>query len=390
MSSSSPSVVVTRRGSDRISSGHPWIFRSDLARPPSLPGGEVVRVLDERGRCRGTAFYSSKSQIALRMLAREDVECDRAFFLRRLASAKALREQAFPQSDAWRAAHGEADLIPGLVVDRYGDCLVVQLLSQGTDARRALFTSILEELYRPKSIVERSDAKVRQLEGLEPKKGLLSGTPPGVIEYLEGAVRVRIDPLEGQKTGSFLDQRENHLASRQYARGQGLDCFSYVGGFALQLAQGCDKVTAVEISDSAGKLIAENAERNGLKNVEAVVANAFDFLKAQVEARQRYDTIVLDPPAFAKGKSAIAAAERGYKEINLRALQLLNPGGVLISASCSFHVGEEHFEEIIGAAARDARREVQVIEKRGAGRDHPVLLGVRETRYLKCFVLRVS
>ncbi len=384
-----PNVTVTRRGADRFTAGHPWIYRSDLASDPRLPGGEVVRVLDQRGWYRGRAFYSSKSQIALRLLTREDEPCDRAFFQRRLEAARGLRLTTFGDADAWRLSHGEADLLPGLVVDRYGDYLSVQLLSQGAEARRELIRDVLQDLFHPKGIVERSDAKVRLLEGLEQKKGVLAGEVPERVEYHEGPVRLLVDLLGGQKTGGFLDQRENHLAAAAYGSGDALDCFSYVGGFALQLARTCRRVTAVEISDSMAPLIRANAERNGLGNVEVVTANAFDFLKAKTESADRYDTVVLDPPAFAKSKTAVAAAERGYKEINLRAMQLLRPGGILVAASCSFQIDEEAFEEILRSAAADARRDVQIIEKRGAGRDHPVLVGVRETRYLKCFILRV-
>lgn len=382
-------VAISRRGVDRLSAGHPWIYRSDLVREDaSLPGGAVVRVVDQRGWFKGRAFYSAKSQIALRMLTHEERPCDRDFFLERFRSALALRERAFLGSDAYRVVHGEADGLPGTVVDRYGDTLVVQLLSQGADVRRELFSSILQELFHPKAIIERSDAKVRLLEGLDQRKGVLFGTAPERVEYREGEVRVLVDPVGGQKTGSFLDQRENHLAAGRYASGQGLDCFSYTGGFALHLARSCERVTAVEISESAAQQIKENAALNGADNIEVQVANAFDFLKAKTESPERFDIIVLDPPAFAKNKTAIEAAERGYKEINLRALQLLRPGGFLVTASCSFHIPDEHFEDILRSAAVDARRQVQIVEKRGAGRDHPVLLGVRETRYLKCYVLR--
>jgi 23S rRNA (cytosine1962-C5)-methyltransferase len=390
MPAPSPStVVVTRRGSERLTAGHSWIYRSDVAQEPGLSGGEIVRIVDGRGWFRGFACYSSKSQIALRMLSREDVECDRAFFLARLEAAKAFRERAFPGEVAWRAVHGEADLLPGLVVDRYGEWLSVQLLIQATEARREMLTGLLAEVFAPKGIVERSDAKVRALEGLAPRKGVLVGEAPERLEYREGEVRLRVDLLGGQKTGAFLDQRENRLATRQWARGRGLDCFSYSGAFALQLARGCESVTAVEVSDQAGGLIDENARLNGLTNLTVAVQNAFDFLKAGVDAGERYDVIVLDPPAFAKSKAAVAAAERGYKEINLRGLQLLSPGGCLVTASCSYHIDEADFERILASAAADAKREVQIVERRGAGRDHPVLMGLRETRYLKCFVLRV-
>ncbi len=386
------SIAITRRGAERIEQGLPWIYRSDLkAVPPAVPEGAIVRVVDGRGWFKGRAFYSTKSQIALRLLTREDIPCDRAFFDARLGAALALREQLFPGETTYRLVHGDADLLSGIVVDRYGDVIAVQLLTQGADALRATLVELLRARFPSvRAIVERSDAKVRLLEGLPPLKQLLFGEAPGPIDLIEGDVIQQIDPLEGQKTGGFLDQRENHLLAARYARGAGLDCFSYTGGFALQLAKhGCTQVKAVEISAAASASILRSAAQNGLDNVSVETANAFDFLKAESMTSARYDTVVLDPPSFAKNKAALDSALRGYKEINLRAMQLVRPGGHLISASCSFHVDEQRFEEMLHAAARDAGRAVQIVERRGAGRDHPVLLGVRETRYLKCFFLRV-
>jgi 23S rRNA (cytosine1962-C5)-methyltransferase len=385
-----PTVTISRRGVDRFVSSHPWTYRSDVVGSCPLKGGEVVRVVDQRGWFLGRAFYSAVSQIALRRLTRDNVECDESFFRERLTMAKRLRETVYPGETVWRAVHGESDLMPGLVVDRYGDYLSVQFMTQGPENYRKLFCDLLEDIYRPKGIMERSDGKVRLLEGLEQRKGVIRGTVPDKVEYQEGNIKVVIDLLNGQKTGSFLDQRENRLAVRRYARGRGLDCFSYVGGFALQLAKcGCEHVTAVEFSEEMSPLIAANAKANGITNLEVVTANAFDFLKAQSEIDTRYDIIILDPPAFARSKTAIESAQRGYKEINLRALHLLKPGGILVSASCSFHISEDHFEEILFSAASDVRKEIQIVEKRGAGRDHPVHLGTRETRYLKCYILRV-
>ncbi len=386
------SIAITRRGVERIEQGFTWIYRSDLlAVPPEVPEGAIVRVVDGRGWFKGRAFYSTESQIALRLLTREDIPCDRDFFARRLDAAIALRTRAFPGETVYRLVHADADLLSGVIIDRYGDVLVVQLLTQGADALRDLLVELLRERFpEARAIVERSDAKVRHLEGLQPLKRVLFGQAPGAIEFREGEVIQRIDPMEGQKTGGFLDQRENHLLARRYASGEGLDCFAYTGGFAFQLARhGCSHVTAVEISESASALIKAGAELNGLGNITVETANAFDFLRAQSLTHARYDTIVLDPPAFAKGKASLDSALRGYKEINLRALQLIRPGGHLISASCSFHVDEQRFEEMLRSAACDARRSIQIVERRGAGRDHPVLLGMRETRYLKCFFLRV-
>jgi 23S rRNA (cytosine1962-C5)-methyltransferase len=322
------------------------------------------------------------------VVSRTEVEVDREFLRARLQSALALRTRAFPNQHVYRLIHGEADGIAGLVVDRYGDHLTIQLLTQSAEMRRELFADLLDELLSPACIVERSDAKVRAHEGLPPVKGVLRGVLRAPLTYREGEIEIGLDLLEGQKTGGFLDQRENHVVAGQYAHGRCLDCFSYVGGFALQMAKAGGEVTAVEISEPACTQIRSNAERNSLK-VNVIAANAFDLLRDHLDAGERYDTIVLDPPAFAKSKDSIDAAIRGYKEINLRAMQLLNPGGVLVTASCSYHVDEAAFEALLADAAADARREVQILERRGAGRDHPVLLSLRETRYLKCHVLRV-
>lgn len=384
-----PQVSLIRRGVERWQAGHPWIYRADLNGDPALQGGEVVRVVDARGWFLGKAFYSKHSKISLRWLSSEDVPVDVDFFRQRLALADELRRRALPGETTYRVVHGEADLLPGLVVDRYGDCLSVQFLIPGTEQRKQLLVDLLVELFKPRAIINRSDVGVRALEGLTQEKGVLYGTQPGPVAYDEGMVRVRADLLEGQKTGAFLDQRENHMMASQYAFGEALDCFSYVGGFALQLATRAKTVTAVEISEAAGARLRENAAANKLTNVEVVVANAFDFLRDAVDEGRRFDTLVLDPPSFAKNKDAIEGALRGYKEINLRAMQLLRPGGYLISASCTYHIGEQGFEDMLASAAADAKRRVQIIEKRGAGKDHPVLLNLRETRYLKCFVLRV-
>jgi 23S rRNA (cytosine1962-C5)-methyltransferase len=384
-----PQVALVRRGVERWQGGHPWIYRADLNGDPALAGGEVVRVVDSRGWFLGKAFYSKHSKIALRWLTFEDVAVDADFFRQRIAAADALRRRALPGENTYRVIHGEADQLPGLVVDRYGDYLSVQFLVGATEARKALLTDLLAEHFRPRGIVNRSDVNVRTLEGLTPEKGLLRGELPGPIAYDEGLVRVRADLLEGQKTGAFLDQRENHVMASQYASGEALDCFSYVGGFALQLATRAQRVTAVEISEAAAAQLRANAAANRLGNVEVVAANAFDFLRDAVDEGKHFDTIVLDPPSFAKNKDAVAAALRGYKELNLRAMQLRRPGGFLITASCTYHVDEQTFEDMLASAAADARRRVQIVERRGAGKDHPVLLSLRETRYLKCFVLRV-
>jgi 23S rRNA (cytosine1962-C5)-methyltransferase len=384
-----PQVPLVRRGVERWKAGHPWIYRADLEGEPALLGGEVVRVVDGRGWLLGKAFYSKASKIALRAVAQGDEAVDEDFFRRRLQEADALRQRALPGERSYRAVHGEADGIPGLVVDRYGDYLSVQFLVPATESRKELFTRLLVEHFQPRAIINRSDVGVRALEGLPQEKGVLYGELPETVYYEEGLVRLKVDLLGGQKTGSFLDQRENHITAASYAHGEALDCFSYVGGFALQLATRARHVTAVEISEAAAGHIRDNAQLNRFDNLEVVTANAFDFLRDAVDEGRRFDTVVLDPPSFAKNKDAVEGAMRGYKEINLRAMQLLRPGGFLITASCTYHINEQAFEEMLESAAVDAQRRVQIVERRGAGKDHPVLMRLRETRYLKCFVLRV-
>jgi 23S rRNA (cytosine1962-C5)-methyltransferase len=382
-------VRIGKRGVERWRAGHPWIYLADVeASPATLTGGEVVRVEDSRGWFLGQAFFSRESKITLRWLDWTDTPVDEAFFAARLAAAQALRARALPDETAYRVVHGEADLLPGLVVDRFGEYLSVQFLTKGTELRKAMWVDLLTRQFQPKAIVNRSDASVRKLEGLPQEKGVLAGSLNGPVSYREGHLVLEADLLEGQKTGAFLDQRDNHVLASEWGQGEALDCFSYAGGFALQLALRAKAVTAVEISEAACGLIRANAARNQLGNVTVLTANAFDVLRDWVDEGRRFDTVVLDPPSFAKNKGAVEAAVRGYKEINLRALQLLNPGGILITASCTYHVDEERFEALLDDAAADAKRRVQIVERRGAGRDHPVLLGLRETRYLKCFVLR--
>ncbi len=384
-----PQLALTRRGVERWNRGHPWIYRSDLASEPDLAGGEVVRVVDHRGAFLGQSFFSRRSKISLRWLTDEDVPIDSDFLLSRIRQADALRRQAYPGETTYRAVHAEADLLPGLVVDRYGDYLAAQFLVKATEDRKELLADLLVQHFQARGLMNRSDAGVRGLEGLDPIKGVMRGEIPPYVEYVEGTLTLHADLQQGQKTGAFLDQRENHLVARQYAAGEALDCFSYAGGFALQLATGARKVTAVEISETAAAQLRHNLEANRASNVEVVVANAFDFLRDAVDEGRQYDSVALDPPSFARNKDAVEAALRGYKEINLRALQLLRPGGYLLTASCSHHVSEDAFERIIESAAADAKRRVQIVERRGASKDHPVLLSLPETRYLKCFILRV-
>lgn len=381
------SVTITRRGEDRLRAGHPWIYRSDVAEVHA-EGGEMVRVLAADGRVLGYALYSDRSEISLRLFSREAEAPTAETWRARLRAAIAYRQLLDIDATAFRLVHGEADRLPGLVVDRYGDVLVLQALSQAVDRMLPSIVEMLAELVRPAGILARNDPRVRRLEGLEQRVDVLFGEVPDSIEVREGPVSYLVDVRRGQKTGLFLDQRENRTAALRYARGRLLDAFSYHGGFALALAPACSRVLAIDISEDAVARIRANAERNGLPNVEARAMNVFDELRELERQGERFETIVLDPPAFAKNKAAVRKALSGYKEINLRALKILSPGGVLVTCSCSYHVGEAAFADTLAAAAADARADVVVVEKRMQGRDHPVLMTVPETFYLKCFILR--
>ena len=381
------SVVISKRGEARVRTGHPWIFRSDVQDAGGAPAGAIVRVLGPTRRVLGFAFFSDRSEIRLRMLVRgESLAPD--FLTARLRAALAWRKRIAPIAGAYRLVHGEGDGLPSLIVDRYGAYVVIQTLSQGVERRKDEIVAALVELLEPKGILERNDPKVRQLEGLPQTVSLLHGDVPDIVEVEEGGIAFEVDVWKGQKTGLFLDQRENHLMARSYASGRVLDGFTYNGGFALQVASVAESVMAVDISEPALARVTRNASRNGLTNVTAREANVFDLLRELYDAGERFDTVILDPPAFAKSKDSVTKARRGYKDINLRALKLLNPGGRLITCSCSYHVHESDLEEILADAAADAGTAITVVEKRRQSRDHPILLGVPETYYLKCFVLR--
>jgi 23S rRNA (cytosine1962-C5)-methyltransferase len=380
-------VAVDRRGEARIARGHPWIFRSDIVSDGGATPGALVRVANARGRPLGFAFWSAQSEIRLRMVERGESLPD-TWLRDRLEQALAWRLTVAAGADAYRVVHGEGDGLPSLIVDRYGDYLVIQTLSQGTERAKAEIVGLLVDRLGAKGVVERNDPKVRGLEGLEQTVSVLHGEVPETVEVNEGDMRLRVDLRKGQKTGLFLDQRENHLAARSYARGRVLDGFTYDGGFALQVAREADEVLAVDLSTESLERVQANAAANGLGNVTPKNANVFDLLRAFDDDGERFDTVVLDPPAFAKSRKAVDKAVRGYKEINLRALKILNPGGVLVTCSCSYHVHEDDFEHLLTEAAVDAGATVSLVEKRRQARDHPVLLGVPETHYLKCFVLR--
>ena len=382
-----PTAVVSSRAEERIRRGHPWIYQSDVEDVAAEPGG-IVEVIGPRRRYLGAALYSEQSQITLRMLTRGEEEIDDAFWRGRLQAAIGFRESLRLDATAYRLVHGEADLLPSLIVDRYADVLVVQALSQGMDRQLPQLLPLLLELTGATGVLARNDPRVRLLEGLEQRVDVLHGEVPDTIAVQEGGVEYAVDPRRGQKTGLFLDQRENREAAAQYAHGRVLDGFSYTGGFALRLARHSDRVEALDISAEAVARIDANAARNGITNLTAREVNVFDELRHFEKQGERFDTIVLDPPAFAKSKAAIAKALAGYKDINLRALRLLNPGGYLVTCSCSYNVDEATFAHVIYEASIDSHVPVTVVEKRMQGRDHPVLLGVPETYYLKCLILR--
>ena len=413
-----PSVKLSARGVARLEARHPWVYRSDIIEEKDIPAGSVVRVLDQRGKFLGTALYSSSSQIAIRMISHGSVADLPAMVAERIRAAIAYRKEndLVSNTDAYRIVFSEADFLPGLIVDRYNDVVTLQILTQAMDAapvREAVLQTLREEL-QPAGIVERVDGRIRELEQLPALSSrLLWGEKSSTVIHMNGghmnggnmngatmnggmtsgeesaAVRFHYDGFEGQKTGGFLDQRENYAAAAEYAHGEALDAFCYQGGFALHLAAKCGSVTGVDSSRPA----LEMAEKNALLNcreLEWIEGNAFDLLREYAAANRRYDTIVLDPPAFAKTKHDLEKALGGYKELNLRAMKMLRVGGILVTCSCSFHVGASEFLGVVADAARDAHKSLRLVENRGASKDHPMLLNVPETSYLQCLILSVS
>ena len=384
-------VKVSRRGANRLKDGHVWVYRSDILSANGISPGALVGVADEREKFLGTALYSSASQIAIRMISREAVKDLDVLLRKRVQQAIVYRERVVRDTDAYRIVFSEADFLPGLIVDRYNDLLSLQVLTQAMDAEsvRQAIVSELDERLKPTAIAERVDPRVRELEQLPARSSsLLQGEKKSTVFAMNG-VRFHYEAFEGQKTGAFLDQRENYAAAAQYAHGEALDVFCYHGGFALHLAQQCSKVTGVDSSRPALEVADRNAALNE-REIEWIEANAFDLLRDYASAGQHYDTIVLDPPAFAKTKSNLETALRGYKELNLRALKMLRPGGILVTCSCSYHVSPADFLNVVAEAARDMHRNLRIVENRTQAKDHPVLLTVPETAYLKCLVLAVS
>jgi 23S rRNA (cytosine1962-C5)-methyltransferase len=381
-----PTVAISARGEERVRSGHLWIYKSDVTGVRAA-GGDTVLVEGPHGRRLGHALFSDRSQIALRLLTRDDRPADLGLWRRRVESAIRFREQLRIDATAYRLVNAEGDLLPSFIVDRYGDWLVVQALSQAVDRLLPELTQILVDRLQPRGILARNDSKVRGLEGLPSEVTALHGEVPPEVVVRDADVEFEVDLWHGQKTGLFLDQRENRDAAARYAHGRLLDCFSYNGAFALRLGRQCSEVIAIDISEDAVGRIRANAARNGVA-VTAVVENVFDELRRLERTGERFDMIVLDPPAFAKNKASIERAMPGYKEINLRALKLLAPDGYLVTCSCSYHVDEATLGQIVYEASQDAGAPVTVVEKRMQSRDHPVLLAVPETYYLKCFILR--
>jgi 23S rRNA (cytosine1962-C5)-methyltransferase len=386
-----PKVKISSRGSARLRSGHVWVYRSDISSADNIPAGSLVAVADQRGKPLGTALYSSSSQIAIRMLAQEPVSDFLALLGQRISDAIAYRDQLVSNTNAYRIIFSEADLIPGLIVDRYNDILSLQVLTQAIDAS-PVREAVISELVRrvgPASVVERVDPRVRELETLPPRtSGLLRGDKTATRFTMNG-VQFHFDAFEGQKTGAFLDQRENYAAAAHYAHGEALDVFCYQGGFALHLAPRSRPVTGVDSSRPALEVADQNAALNRCA-IDWIEANAFDLLKDYASSGHFYDTIVLDPPAFAKTKRDLDSALRGYKELNLRALKMLRPGGILVTCSCSYHVSQASFLEMLASAALDAHRNLRLLEVRAQAKDHPILLNMPETAYLKCVIAHVS
>ncbi|HEX5036710.1 MAG TPA: class I SAM-dependent rRNA methyltransferase [bacterium] len=385
-------VLINQKGFQWLRTGHPWVYRSDLPdlERVSPEPGSVVAVLGPGEKFLGQAFCNPRSQITLRMLTRSRDPIEKDFWKRRIEAAIERRGAlARDKERAVRLIHGESDGLPSVILDRYGDVLVFQTLSAGADRLKETFIEIFEDVLKPAGIVERNDAPVRDLEGLVKQKGVVRGNLPRPLFFKEGGLKFSVDPLEGQKTGAFLDQAENHVAARNYVRGRALDLFSYQGGFALSVATAAQEVLAVDSSAPALAALQENAALNGIGNVTTWEANGFDFLRECDERKETFDAVILDPPPFVRDKKNVTGAVRGYKEINLRALKILKPGGILITCSCSQNFTPEMFEETLKEASRDTRRELQVLERRGAAPDHPVLLTFPESNYLQCWILRV-
>jgi 23S rRNA (cytosine1962-C5)-methyltransferase len=375
-------VRVNRKAAGRVASGHPWIFKSDVIDTAEATPGDVVRVIDSGGRGLGVAHYSAASQITLRMLGQKfDI-------VQRLHAAQVYRDLVVENTEAYRLVHAEADYLPALIIDRYQNYFIIQALDQGMDRALPEITQALIELFPPLGVIARNDAAVRTQEDLPRETKIVYGEIPETVPIRMNGVNFHVDLQHGQKTGMFLDQRENYTAAEHWARGNALDCFTSTGGFALHIARACEHVEAIDSSATAIAAAIRNQESNSIPNIHFQAADVFEYLAGRTAARHHYDTIVLDPPAFAKSRQQLDGAIRGYKEINLRALKLLRPGGILVTCSCSHHLSEADFLEVIAQASLDAGRALRVLERRTQAPDHPILLTVPETHYLKCVILQ--
>ena len=385
-------VTLRKTRETRVRGGHPWIYASEIEKVDGeFEAGDIVDVCDFRGKFIGRGFYNPQSQISLRILTRNDEPCDRAFFAKRIRDAWEYRK-LLCDPNSCRLIYSESDFLPGLVVDKFGDVLALQSLSLGVDRIKDMICDLLMEIVQPAGVWERSDVPVRRLEGMEQTTGLLRGTVPDRVDMVENGIHFLVDVKNGQKTGFFLDQKENRAAIAPFVKGKTvLDCFTHTGSFALHAGHyGAKKVTGVDISAFACEFATENARLNGLENVvHFVEANAFDLLAEQSRAGVKYDVVILDPPAFTKTRSAIEAATRGYKEINLRAMKMVKPGGYLITCSCSQHILPDAFMQIVRDAAHDAHVQLRQVEYRTQGRDHPILPAAPETQYLKCGIFQI-
>ncbi len=385
-----PLVTISHRGAERIESGHPWVYRSDVTNAVTAKAGDVVRVGDRQGKLLGMAHYSAASEIAIRMLSTRQRPVDAAFYRDRIGRASQHRAHISSESNAYRLVSSEADGLPALIVDRYAGWLALQTLDQGMERAQEDIVAALRELFPEFAIHERNEGSVRKLEKLPLRSDVLDGEGEPRIEIQLNGLKFGVDLAAGQKTGFFLDQRENYRAAAGHARGRALDCFTYTGGFALHIASKCASVEAVDSSAAALEALNANASRNGIANVTVREADALDLLKRYDDQRRTFDTIVLDPPAFARNRAQVEGGLRGYKEINLRAMKMMEPGGTLVTCTCSHHIGESDFLETIAAASLDARRRITVLERRTQSSDHPILLTAPETLYLKCLILRVD
>ncbi|MDD4878831.1 MAG: class I SAM-dependent rRNA methyltransferase [Candidatus Omnitrophica bacterium] len=386
---SNPSLKVTRKGAAWFRTGHPWIYKDDLERGDPSLSGTIVSLLDNNGNFLAKAFYNERSKIALRMITYDDVPVDAGFWRSRLSGCIEYRKKTVKDADAYRIVHSEADGLPSLIVDKYGEHLSIQTLSLGMDTIKDTIVEALKDLLKPASVVARNDSAMRKFEGLEEKKEVLYGTPPEKAEVGEGNIKYLVDIMNGQKTGAYLDQRENHIASERYSRGKALDCFSYQGLFSLHMALSADEVTAVDSSGPALEALKQNAELNGLAKIRTVEGKVSETLKSFQKEERQFDFIVLDPPAFAKSKKDIQSAARGYIDINFRAMKLLKRGGHLMTCSCSYNLSEGQFMEILEESLFESRRRARLVEKRIQPADHPILLNFPESNYLKCFVLEI-